>query len=73
MISDFDTDPRPCLDFVRKENKDLELYTSWSASPQRQLEDFYSHFFKVGQIGEDVRIDCRQHVVAQVSEAERER
>lgn len=35
--------------------------------------DFYSHFFKVGQIREDVRIDCRQHVVAQVSETERER
>lgn len=29
---------------------------------------FYSHFSQVGQIGEDVHIDCRQLVVAQISE-----
>lgn len=29
---------------------------------------YYSHFSEVGQIGEDVRIDCRQLVVAQISE-----
>lgn len=29
---------------------------------------FYSHFFQVRQIGEDVHIDCRQLVVAQISE-----
>lgn len=35
---------------------------------------YYSHFSEVGQIGEDVRIDCRQLVVAQISEGtEREK
>lgn len=29
---------------------------------------YYSHFSEVGKIGEDVRIDCRQLVEAQISE-----
>lgn len=34
----------------------------------RDMGLFYSHFSQVGQIGEDVHINCCQLVVAQISE-----